>query len=182
MSDTTTEYLMQEPVEDVAASLTFRERALRDRFVQEYFVDYDEKQAAIRIGYSKQIADEYAVRLMQCPYVAQQMRKHEVEDAVDSDEKMNKRIINGLIREAHYKGPGSSPSARVAALAKLASIQGLDKPSTKDPLVDADGNPIGLTGVFVVPGIATPEDWARIAAKQQDDLVNGRIAPVQQAH
>lgn len=169
--------------ENLAAELTHREKALRDHFVAEYLVDYDQKSAAVRIGYGASYAGEMAIRLMQCPYVAQQIALKETTNEEESAEVMRKRVIQGLIREANYRGPGCSPSARVAALAKLAAIQGMDAPTrTKTELTGADGSPLG-GGMFVVPGIISVEDWEKAAKAQQTALVDssadpGKPAPV----
>lgn len=158
--------------DNLAADLTHREKALRDHFVNEYLVDYDAKSAAIRVGYGSSYAHEMSVRLMQCPYVLQQISVKESTNEEESTEVMRKRVIQGLIREANYKGPGCSPSARVAALAKLAEIQGLYAPTrSKTELTGPDGQPLG-GGVFVVPGICSVEDWEKMAAAQQAALVD----------
>lgn len=162
---------------DSGAHLTHRERDLRDHFVNEYLVDYDQKSAAIRIGYGQSYAYEMSVRLMQCPYVLQQIKLKETTGEEESDEAMRKRVISGLIREANYKGPGCSASARVAALAKLAAIQGMDAPTrSKTEITGPDGQPLG-GGMFVVPGIISVEEWEKAAAAQQAALVNQSADP-----
>lgn len=169
--------------ENLAADLTHREKALRDHFVNEYLVDYDQKSAAIRVGYGSSYANEMAVRLMQCPYVLQQIALKESTTEEEDAKAMKRRIITGLIREANYKGPGCSPSARVAALSKLAAIQGMDAPTrSKVEMTGADGQPLG-GGMFVVPGIMTVEDWEKAAEAQQRALVdsNGEKAPAEKS-
>ena len=154
-------------------------KALRDRFVKEYLNDYDAVAAAGRIGYARQFAREYSYRFMQEPYVLQQIKNAEtsIEDG-ESDEAMKKRIMTGLIREANYRGPGCSQSARVAALSKLASIAGMDAPTrSKLEMTGPDGQPIG-GGVFVVPGIITMEEWEKKAAEQQAALVGSGSAAI----
>lgn len=163
--------------DNLAAHLTHREKALRDLFVNEYLVDYDAKSAAIRVGYGQSYAHEMATRLMQCSYVQQQITLKEKTTEEEDDAAMRKRVITGLIREANYKGPGCSPSARVAALSKLAAIQGMDAPTrSKTEITGPDGQPLG-GGVFVVPGICTVEDWEARAAAQQAALVDATGAP-----
>jgi hypothetical protein len=163
--------------ENLAADLTHREKTLRDHFVNEYLVDYDQKSAAIRIGYGSSYAHEMSVRLMQCPYVLQQISLKEANTEEEDAAIMRKRIITGLIREANFKGPGCSPSARVAALSKLAAIQGMDAPArSKLELTGADGQPLG-GGMFVVPGIISVEDWEKLAMAQQTALVDSSADP-----
>lgn len=161
---------------DVGAHLTFREKQVRDHFVNEYMTDYNAKTAAIRVGYGNSIAGEMSLRFMQCPYVQRQIKNKETaNEEVDDAAIARKRIIAGLTREANYNGPGSSPSARVAALSKLSAIYGLDAPKvTKTELTGADGQPLGA-GMFVVPGICSVEDWEKAAEAQQAALVAGTV-------
>ena len=102
-----------------ARTITAKQR----RFVDEYLVDCNPKQAAIRAGYSAHTAEQQAYQLLQ---------KTSVKEAVDAA-KANlaertlitaAEVIEGLKREATYHGDGASHSARVAALGHLAKIAG----------------------------------------------------------
>lgn len=68
------------------------------------------------------------------------------------------------MREAHYRGPGSSHAARVAALGKLASIRDMDAPTK----IKADLSMRG--GVMMIPAIANLEDWEKAAQASQSSL------------
>lgn len=144
-----------------------REKALRDMFVSEFLVDYDQVKAAMRCGFNRQFAQEYAQRFMDEPYV--QKRINEVrfmkteEKATEDYDKA--RIRTSLMAEAHYHGPGSSQAARVAALGKLATLYGMEAPKK----IDANVNHRG--GVMAVPGIASLDDWEQQASASQDTLV-----------
>lgn len=169
--------LVGEVEEELAAPiLNYRERALRDLFVNEYLVDYDQHAAAVRCGYAEPYAREYAGKLMNEPYVRQKIKEMEVlptED--DNPEKMKNYVVVGLRREANYRGTGASPSARVAALAKISSIYGLDAPSkSKHELTGADGQ--ALAGMIVIPGLMNAEQWAIEAERQQTELVKDNAA------
>lgn len=172
MSDQVEDTSVAEPEEE--RIYTYREKALRDYFVKEYLSDYDETAAAIRIGYPINVAKQYAQRLMNEPYVRRSIKeKEESVDIPDNDPEIAKRrIIAGLIREANFRGPGSSQAARVAALSRLASLHGMD-PSNKPKEPEI---PEG-EGTFVVPGLLTPEEWKARAAKQQEELVNEKPNP-----
>lgn len=106
--------------------LTERERALRDVFVTEYLKDYDAWAAAIRVGFLKSVAGQYAQELMEDPYVRQEISRQQltpdVKDPAQALQAKQAQIEASLLREAHYRGPGSSHGARVAALAKLAAM------------------------------------------------------------
>ncbi len=162
------------PIEEpeIEHDMSPREIAICDAFVIEYLVDYDQKAAAKRLGYSDSLANEYGSRFMGKPYVAQKIRLQETATASDTEEMMHHRILTGLIKESNYRGPGSSQGARVAALSKLAQIYSMEPPTrTKNEHSGPDGQPLG-NGVFVVPGIMTTEQWTAQAAAQQEELVN----------
>lgn len=147
--------------------LTYRERALRDVFAQEYVTDYDAYHAAIRCGYAASYAREMATTLMGETYVQQKIKELEVLPAgQDNPEQMKEYVVVGLRREAQYRGTGASPSARVAALSKISTIYGLDAPvKTRNEHTGPDGQPLG--GVLVIPGLMTEEAWAAAAKAQQ---------------
>lgn len=108
--------------------LTADEMRLRDDFVAEYFVDYDYFLAAIRIGYSNDVANEFATILSQDSYVQQQIAKR-FANPTEEDEQITKaKIKQWLMREANHHGPGNSHGARVSALSKLSSVLGMDAP------------------------------------------------------
>jgi hypothetical protein len=86
---------------------------------------------------------------------------------------MKQFIITSLLKEAAYKGPGCSQAARVTALAKLASLHGMDVPVKTELTANLTG-----AGTFVIPGLLTPEQWEEQAAAQQDALVGStNVAP-----
>lgn len=145
-----------------------REKALRDFFVQEYLKDYEPVLAAMRCGFMRAFAEEYAVRFMGESYVQRKIKETEFTGPVDAkaeaaDDK--RKILIGLRREANYRGPGGSASSRVAALAQLARIHGMD-------VVKKDKGVRGNRGgVMVVPGIADIDEWEKVASESQDKLV-----------
>ena len=145
---------------------------LRDRFVQEYLTDYDPFKAAIRIGYAPAYAKDFCQRFMQEPYVLGKIRDAEGGTTDDLDVEVQKKmIVTALWREAKNMGAGSTQAARVAALAKLSAFYGMDAPKkSQTELTGPDGMPLG-SGVFVVPGMMTAEEWAKQAEAQQEELV-----------
>lgn len=145
-----------------------REKALRDFFVVEFLKDYDPVLAAMRCGFMRAFAEEYAVRFMGESYVQRKIKNDEFTDPANAkveaaDDK--RKILVGLRREANYRGPGASASSRVAALAQLARIHGMD-------VVKKDkGTGTNRGGVMVVPGIADIDEWEKVASESQDKLV-----------
>ena len=162
----------------LAPALTKSEMELRDRFVVEYLTDYDAYKAAIRIGYAPAYAKQFGGQFMQEPYVLGKIRDAEGGTTDDLDVEVQKRmIVTALWREAKNMGAGSSQAARVAALSKLSAFYGMDAPKTsKTELTGPDGLPLG-SGVFVVPGMVTAEEWAKQAEAQQEELVRPTSPP-----
>lgn len=112
-------------------ALSPQEKALRDLFVSEYLKDRDGLKAALRCGFIKSIASQYADDLLACPYVQKKISAEDEKMQLDP-EAARKSIKLGLLREAH--NPFSPAAARVAALAQLAKIEGMgvEKESTED--------------------------------------------------
>lgn len=161
-----------------APPLTQGEMDLRDKFVKEYLADYDPLKAAIRIGYAPAYAKQFSQQFMLEPYVLGKIRAAEGGDIEDTDPEVQKKmVLAGLWREARNFGFGSSQAARVAALSKISAFYGMDAPKTsKTELTGADGQPLG-SGVFVVPGMVTAEEWAKQAELQQAELVKPTSPP-----
>ncbi len=94
------------------------------RFVEEYLIDLNATQAAIRAGYSKKTANEQGSQLLaklsvrQAVAEAQAIRSKRT--AITQDE-----VIQGLKKEATLEGEGSSHSARVSAWAHLGKHLGM---------------------------------------------------------
>ena len=98
--------------------------AKQDCFVQEYLIDLNATQAAIRAGYSPKTAEVQGSRLL---------ANAKVREAVDiGKEARSERtgitqdeVIAGLKKEATLEGDGSSQSARVAAWGLLGKHLGI---------------------------------------------------------
>ena len=159
-------FFAPETEEIVELTYSSREQALRDLFIKEYTVDFDAMAAAMRCGFTSVMAPQYAQQFMLEPYVKRRISHlsiHGEGNETEQREFNKKRIVAGLMREAHYNGPGSSHAARVAAFSRLAQILGLD----------AEQKNQGISGgVMVVPEIANVDDWENIAAAQQEKLRN----------
>jgi hypothetical protein len=142
-----------------------QERALRDRFVEEYLVDFSPLNAARRVGFSNAFAKEYAERFMSESYVRRKIEqvKHRTDvDEGDLEEYDKRRIRQCLMREAHDMF--SSGSSRVAALGKLMSLYGMDAPTKIKQEIEHKG------GVMMVPAIASLDEWERAAVASQAAL------------
>jgi hypothetical protein len=141
-----------------------REKALRNRFVDEYLVDYSPLNACRRLGFQNAFAKEWAEKFMTESYVQKRIREiqHAPVDEHDLEEFNRTRIINQLMKEAF--SPLNTGAMRVAALSKLMSHYGMDAPTK----IQQDVNHRG--GVMMVPGIASMDEWESVAMKAQDKL------------
>lgn len=122
---------------EMADTLTKQERALRQRFVEEYLADYDAFAAAIRLGYQEAFAQQYAKQFLTEPYTLKLIKEKEAEFGILTEEDQHrKKIVAGLYREAHSRF--NSGSARVAALTQLAKIIGIEAPVKTELKVEAE--------------------------------------------
>ena len=88
------------------------------RFCSEYPIDLNGTRAAIRAGYSPNGAEVTGHRLLRNTKVAAQIDKA-LQERVERTELSADEVIEGLRREANYRGDGASHSARVQALSWL---------------------------------------------------------------
>lgn len=95
------------------------------RFVEEFTVDFNATQAAIRAGYSEKSARAIGCELLTKPDI-----KNAIQTRVkklSNDALVNRElIINGLLAEAMNYGERSSHAARVSAWSQLAKVTGLN--------------------------------------------------------
>ena len=93
-------------------------------FVNEYLIDLNATQAAIRAGYSQRRAQEIGYQLLHKPTVAEAIQKALAERServkLDAD-----WVVCRLREEAEFTGEGSSHSGRVRALELLGKHLGL---------------------------------------------------------
>lgn len=96
------------------------------RFVEEYLIDLNATQAAIRAGYSENSAMEQGYQLLQKTSV-----QHAIQQAQNKRSKRTEisqdDVIKGLMLEATREGEGSSHSARVSAWSLLGKHLGMFK-------------------------------------------------------
>lgn len=153
--------------EAMAPDLSQSEKDLRNRFVTEYLLDYDQTASALRVGFGEGFAATYAAKFMEEPYVQQRIKQMEnrfVDDPDAEQEETKRRIRAALLKEAYYTGPGASHAARVNALSKLAVMHDMDAPTKIKAEVENRG------GVMMVPGIADVAEWGKAAELAQRKL------------
>jgi len=96
----------------------------QQRFVEEYLIDHNATQAAIRAGYSAKTAEQQGPRLLGNVGVARAITAAiaELSQRVEVTQEM---VVSGLFREATLKGEGSSHSARISAWSLLGKHLGM---------------------------------------------------------
>src|SRR5512140_2238847 len=91
-------------------NLTPKQKAFRDRFVEEFVRDWDPCMAWIRAGGPATTAQKNASCIRREPYVAQKIQ--EVVDHLEEQGLITKsRVLAGLLREANYHAVGASHGA-----------------------------------------------------------------------
>ena len=90
----------------------------QQRFVDEYLIDLNATQSAIRAGYSPKTAEQQGFQLLKKTSVSEAIEQAQQErqkrTLVTQDD-----VIRGLLTEAEWQGEGSSHGARVSAWAHL---------------------------------------------------------------
>lgn len=148
--------------------LTPQEKSLRDLFVREYLVDYNELRAAQRCGFQYAFAKDYAAKFMAESYVQKLIKEleHNTGDKNKLEAYNKERVIATLVRVMH--DPSAPHSAQVQAASKLAAIYGMDKPV--DP--DSEDNELLRGGVLLLPDITdNMDDWEKVAKASQAKLI-----------
>lgn len=98
----------------------------QQRFVEEYLIDLNATQAAIRAGYSEKTAYSVGHENLKKPEIqkaiqeAQEILSNKTQLTVDM-------VVQGLLKEAQDYAEGSTQSARVSAWAHLGKHLGMFK-------------------------------------------------------
>lgn len=96
----------------------------QEKFVEEYLIDLNATQAAIRAGYSVKTAAQVGYENLIKPDIAEAIQK--ARNAMSERALVTQEmVINGLLKEAEYMGEGSTQGARVAAWAHLGKHLGM---------------------------------------------------------
>lgn len=96
----------------------------QNRFVDEYLVDCNATQAAIRAGYSPSTAGSIGFENLKKPEIRNEIKKRlETQSELRLGER--EAIIRALFSEAMNRREDATATSRVSALDKLARINGL---------------------------------------------------------
>jgi hypothetical protein len=145
--------------------LSPQEKALRDEFVGYYLEDLDYYKAALRVGFNKAYAMQYAQQFEQESYVQQQImiRSRQAPLNAREQEQIDKAAVMNTLRLLINNGPYA---VRATAAAKMASILGMDAPVKSQADITHRG------GVMAVPAIASMDEWEKTAQATQERLVS----------
>lgn len=114
----------------------------QQRFVEEYLIDLNATQSAIRAGYSEKTAQEIGSENLSKPMVAKAIA--EAQEKLSNKAQVTvEMVVQGLLNEAKDLSDGSTQSARVAAWAHLGKY--LKMFTDKVEHTGKDGSPIDLS-------------------------------------
>ena len=114
----------------------------QQRFVEEYLIDLNATQAAIRAGYSEKTAQEIGSENLSKPMVAKAIA--EAQEKLSNKAQVTvEMVVQGLLNEAKDLSEGSTQSARVSAWAHLGKHLGIFKDKIEH--TGPNGGPIDLS-------------------------------------
>ena len=114
----------------------------QQRFVEEYLIDLNATQAAIRAGYSEKTAQEIGSENLSKPMVAKAIAEAQ-EKLSNKTQVTVEMVVQGLLNEAKDLSEGSTQSARVSAWAHLGKHLGMFKDKIEH--TGPNGGPIDLS-------------------------------------
>lgn len=98
----------------------------QQRFVEEYLIDLNATQAAIRAGYSEKTAKSVGHENLTKPDIAKAIQ--EAQESLSNKTQLTvDMVVQGLLKEAQDYADGSTQSARVSAWAHLGKHLGMFK-------------------------------------------------------
>lgn len=114
----------------------------QQRFVEEYLINLNATQAAIRAGYSEKTAKEIGSENLTKPSIAKAIA--EAQEKLSNKAQVTvEMIVQGLLNEAKDLSEGSTQSARVSAWAHLGKHLGMFKDKIEH--TGPNGGPIDLS-------------------------------------
>lgn len=125
------------------------------RFVEEYLLDLNGKQAAIRAGYSEKTADAQASRLLTHVKVATAVAAG-LKARSERTEITQDYVLTGLRTEAEFKGEGATSSARIRAYELLGKHLGLFAEKHEHSGPNGQPIPVSLRVEYVSPNHSNP--------------------------
>lgn len=162
----TTEF--QFDLDDSFLMLSPAEMALRQRFVDQYVIDYNSFLAAQRVGFNTQSAARWGKLFLNESYVQNLIKEKELNKAKLEDEDQELQDISIILATLRDVAQNGTFGSRVQAATTLAKIRGLDKFEKEDEKVRG--------GVMVIPAIADIDNWQELAMSSQQALAEDALA------
>ena len=128
----------------------------QQRFVEEYLIDQNATQAAIRAGYSEKTAQEIGSENLSKPMVAKAIA--EAQEKLSNKAQVTvEMVVQGLLNEAKDLSEGSTQSARVSAWAHLGKHLGMFKDKIEHTGPNGGSIDLSLKVVFENDGEASTD-------------------------
>lgn len=107
----------------------------KQRFVEEYVIDFNATKAAINAGYSEKTARSISCELLTKPDIRRAIKQ--LLDQLSADSYVSREVIlTGLLKEAMGTGENSTPTSRVNAWSQLGKLSGLYTDTSPQTSVD----------------------------------------------
>ena len=120
---------MENWIETIASrqpALSEQDRALRDDFVKQYFLDNNPVRAVIRLGYNKEYAEHMSKQFMLDSYVLNEIERVKLIPR-GKKAQLKEWVSAELMSRAMYDGPGASEAAKIAALKVFIDLHKLNE-------------------------------------------------------
>ena len=128
----------------------------QQRFVEEYLIDLNATQAAIRAGYSEKTAKEIGNENLTKPNIAKAIA--EAQEKLSNKAQVTvEMVVQGLLNEAKDLSEGSTQSARVSAWAHLGKHLGMFKDKIEHTGPNGGAIDLSLKVVFENDGEASTD-------------------------
>lgn len=132
-------------------------------FIEHYLACFNATEAARRMGYAGTSASTQGHELLHLPFTKGELKKRYDQHAEDNKE-IRQQVILMLMRESNDFSDSASHRARVAAIAQLSKILGMEQINLK-----ADVSHRG--GVMLVPMVNSLDEWQKAAQVSQAALM-----------
>ena len=150
--------------------------AKQARFVEEYLVDLNATQAAIRAGYSPKTAQVIGAENLIKPMVAEAVRAAQAARSART-ELTQDYVVRGLMKEAEYTDEGASHAARVQAYHLLGKHAGMFKEKVEHSGPGGKPIPHEHSGTITAQIDDLAAAFARAARREEAGGVRGDDPP-----
>lgn len=133
-------------------------------FVKSYLLDYNAKNAVIRIGLSKLHADHIVGEFMSHPFVLNEIKRQEAEAAAlaSNPELVKQEVIKQLLSILKNDDPTLKAGDRISASKQLCDLLALAPKQAQTETA--------IQNIMVVPPQMDADSWSALAIQSQSDL------------